>query len=89
MKEKITTAPNLRFRKDYNFVTIYNFDTDDLFKAPLIAKNVLNHCDGTHTNEEIVECLVKDGILRNNEKDKQKMSEYIDDLIKKGILVYV
>ena len=89
MRQLISTVPNLRWRKDYNFVTIYNFDTDDLFKAPAIAKNILELCDGTRTKEEIVECLVDNKVLNNTVKAKEKMQAYIESLVRIGIIVYI
>lgn len=89
MEKLIKVVPELRWRQDYNFITIYNFKTDDLFKAPCVANDILNLADGRHTIEDIINYLFNEKIVNQSETNIIKLEKYINDLITRNILILV
>ncbi|MDR1769421.1 MAG: hypothetical protein LBS02_02130 [Hungatella sp.] len=86
MEKLVKVVPELRWRQDYNFITIYNFKTDDLFKAPCVANDILILADGKHTVEDIINYLLNEKIVSQSEANRIKLEEYINDLITRNIL---
>lgn len=89
MEKLVKVAPVLKWRTDYNFITIYNFKTDDLFKAPFIANDILKLADGNHTVDEIINYLFKENKVTQSDANRYKLIEYINDLIQRDILFIV
>ena len=83
MEKLVKVAPDLKWRTDYNF------KTDDLFKAPFIANDILKLADGNHTVDEIINYLFKENKVTQSDANRYKLIEYINDLIQRDILFIV
>lgn len=89
MERKIIVSQGLKWRKDFNFITVYNFKTDDLYKASQITGDIFQLADGTRTIKEIVDCLSQNNKKILEYSIKEKIIEYINSLILKNILEFI
>jgi hypothetical protein len=83
---KVKIVDKLRWRKDYDAVTVYNFETDDLFRLPPIALDILENANGDYEIEEITEIVINNNNLKRSEELIEKINNYIESLVSKKIL---
>jgi hypothetical protein len=82
---KVSLNGKIKWRNEYDFYTIYHFETDDLFKVPKTAIEILEVADGTKSIDEIINLIIN----KNNFEIScyQKIYEYIDLLNQKELII--
>ncbi|MBE5966822.1 MAG: hypothetical protein E7255_07630 [Lachnospiraceae bacterium] len=81
---KVSLNGKIKWRNEYDFFTVYHFETDDLFKVPKTAIDILEVADGTKSIDEIINYVIR--INNLNTSVYQKIYEYIDLLNQKELI---
>ncbi|MBS6262580.1 MAG: hypothetical protein KH549_05455 [Clostridium sp.] len=89
MEKKIKKLDNVKWRKDFEFITIYNYNTDDLFKASKITGEILELSDGTRSIDEVIDELINNSKVEILDSTREKLEKYIKSLIEKEVIAYI
>jgi len=84
---KVIKCGKLKWREEYDFYTLYNFNTDDLFRVPKAAIDILEYVDGNNTAKQIIDNVIEKNGYSN--EVYQKLFEYMKLLEKKEIIKMV
>lgn len=80
----VKIADYLRWRRDYDNLTVYNFVNDDLFQVSLKAEPILKYASSEIEIEELAERASEVANI-----DKVKIRKFIEVLLQKNILTEV
>lgn len=75
----------LKWREELECYTVYNYDTDDLFRVPETAIDILEMADGEHTVDQIIRSILEKNQL-SDQDSYQEVEEFIQILIQKQLL---
>lgn len=77
----IKIAKHVRWRRDYDYITVYNFMSDDLYRLSSGAEVVLKNATSEINKEHLV-----DKVKLELSLEKSIVEKYIDLLVEKQIL---
>lgn len=89
IEKKVKVVDKLRWRKDFNFITVYNFETDDVYKVPLIVVDIFDNADGCNSINEIIDIVLEKNNIKKTERTSEKFQKFMDYLMNNNMIVYI
>jgi hypothetical protein len=76
MHGRLDKGGRLRWRREEDTFTLYNYDTDDLFEVPEAAITILELADGQRRADEVVRAVTE----RHGDLSADEVEAYIQEL---------